>query len=127
MTGSSVDPAGLLSQAMHRMILPCGLGRAPAARLALPAIAAVAFALALHQSAPAQQPCNPVIDGTYCATQMPRGRTSASSRPTPMIRPVSDFGSAFSTGGDTPGTFAGMSFRSSGSTCIGLLRRGSCS
>ena len=71
-------------------------------------------------------PCNPVIDGTFCATQMPAGRTSA-VRSTPTIRPVSDFGGAFSTGGDTPGTFAGISFRSSGSTCIGLLRRGSCS
>ena len=127
MTGSSADPAGLLSRAMHRMALSYGPGRAPAARFVLPAIGAAALALALHQSAPAQQPCNPVIDGTYCATQMPRGRTSASSRPSPMIRPVSDFGSAFSTGGDAPGTFAGISFRSSGSTCIGLLRRGSCS
>ena len=90
------------------------------------AIAAVASSLMLHPPTAAQQPCNPVIDGTYCATQMPRMRMSEPSRL--QLQPIQDLGSALSTssiGQDTPGTLGGISFRG-GSTCIGLLRRGAC-
>jgi hypothetical protein len=87
------------------------------------AIAVVATLLALPGS-PTAQTCNPVIDGTYCATQMPRTGASTTSRP--AIRPVSDFSNAFSVGSGAPGTFAGISFQSGGTTCIGLLRRGAC-
>jgi hypothetical protein len=94
-------------------------------RLIAPVIAAVALALALHPLAIAQQPCNPVIDGTYCAEQMPRARTwSPTDRP--IMRPIGEISTAVSVGGNSPGTLGGISFGAGGTTCIGLLRRGVC-
>jgi hypothetical protein len=88
--------------------------------------AALTCLLALLPFATAQQqPCNPVIDGTYCATQMPRG--SASTQPRNAMSPIQDIGSAISMDSNSPGTLGGISFRSGGTTCIGLLRRGNCS
>jgi hypothetical protein len=83
---------------------------------------AAALMLILHQPARAQS-CNPVIDGTYCATQMPRATTSAPSRQT--MSPVGEIATSVSISQDTPGTLGAISFRG-GSTCIGLLRRGNC-
>jgi hypothetical protein len=97
------------------------LGRA--ARLLAAAVATAALLFA-PQGSPVAQSCNPVIDGTYCATQMPRPSTSLTQSST-IINPVSDFSNAFSMG-DAPGTFAGISFQSNGTTCMGLLRRGAC-
>jgi hypothetical protein len=76
------------------------------------------------QGLAAAQPCNPVIDGTYCAEQPPRQRVYGSSRP-PM-RPIENIGSAISMGSDTPGTLGGIMYRGDGTNCIGLLRRGTC-
>jgi hypothetical protein len=70
------------------------------------------------------QPCNPVIDGTYCAEQLPRQRVYTTSRP-PM-KPIENIGSAISAGSDTPGTLGGIMYRGDGTNCIGLLRRGTC-
>jgi hypothetical protein len=92
-------------------------------RIAAPAALIMAMS---YTSTVAQQPCNPVIDGTYCATQMPR--TSAPTQSRVQMQPIQEIGSAMSIssiGQDTPGTFGGISFRG-GSTCIGLLRRGAC-
>ena len=78
---------------------------------------------ACHSTAQ-QQPCNPVIDGTYCATQMPRG-TRLNRREVHQSDPghrEGDLGES-----NSPGTLGGISFRSGGTTCIGLLRRGNCS
>jgi len=86
--------------------------------------AAAAFVL-LPLAVAQQQPCNPLIDGTYCATQMPRTRTPTQSAP--MINPIQDLGRSISGDPSSPGTLGGISFRSGGTTCIGLLRRGSCS
>ena len=87
--------------------------------------ALTALVLALHAPAAAQQPCNPLIDGTFCAEQMPRTRTPA---PAPMIRPIGSIGSAISSPSNTPaGTLGGISIRPGGQTCVGLLRRGACS
>ena len=69
---------------------------------------------------PQQQTCNPLIDGTYCATQggpinppqMPRIQSMAS-----------DLGIG---GGDPPATLGAITFSDSGATCIGLFRRLSC-
>jgi hypothetical protein len=69
------------------------------------------------------QPCNPAIDGTYCAEQM-------SKRPAGTPAPS---GSNPSLGGDffsivrenDPATFGAITF-SGGSRCIGLLRRSNC-
>jgi hypothetical protein len=89
--------------------------------------AAAYAALVLAFQAPGaaqQQPCNPVIDGTFCAEQMPRSRPGA---PPPMIRPIGSIGSAISTNTTPAGTLGGISIRSGGQTCVGLLRRGACS
>jgi hypothetical protein len=95
-----------------------------AVRAVAPAGAVAALVLALHAPGGAQQPCNPVIDGTYCAEQMPRSRAGA---PQPIIRPIGSIGSAISTNTTPAGTLGGISIRSGGQTCVGLLRRGACS
>jgi hypothetical protein len=66
-----------------------------------------------------QQFCNPLIDGTYCASQGgPVGPPSM-----PRIQSMaSDLGIG---GGDPPATLGAITF-SGGSTCIGLFRRVSC-
>jgi Protein of unknown function (DUF3551) len=79
--------------------------------------------LALPPPAPAQQasgplplpdapppPCNPLIDGTYCASA--GGIQSVSS----------DLG----LGGEPPATLGAATFSGDGSTCIGLFRQSSC-
>lgn len=101
-----------------------GLTSAGKRRIAT-AAAAATVSLVLVSPAAAQK-CNPVIDGTYCEEQM--RQSTASSRSQIQMRPIQDIGSAMSVspGLDSPGTLGGISFRSGGSTCIGLLRRGAC-
>jgi len=71
------------------------------------------------------QPCNPVIDGTYCASQPIRPKST--SRPTSIgMQPVQSIASDLSIGSDQPATFGAITFQGGGSRCIGLLRRGSC-
>jgi hypothetical protein len=82
----------------------------------------VICALTMHTSAIAE-PCNPIVDGFYCATQMPKSATATPSRVT--MNPIQDFGSAISTNQSSVATLGSISFRDD-STCIGLLRRGSC-
>ncbi|MGC1445877.1 MAG: DUF3551 domain-containing protein [Xanthobacteraceae bacterium] len=67
-----------------------------------------------------QQPCNPLIDGTYCASaNIPAGAQSM-----PRIQSLSsDLGIG---GGDPPATLGAITFSGSGATCIGLFRRVSC-
>jgi hypothetical protein len=72
------------------------------------------------------QPCNPVIDGTYCAEEANRRRDISTSRPgLPPIRNIAD---DFSPGQDPeqPATLGAITFRGNGTRCIGLLRRGAC-
>jgi hypothetical protein len=71
------------------------------------------------------QTCNPAIDGTYCAEQMPRAprpSTAPGSRTMTGIRP----GEAFSISDDNPGMLGAITFNSDASRCIGLLRRSNC-
>jgi hypothetical protein len=73
------------------------------------------------------EPCNPIIDGTYCATQMPRnvGSTSSSSS---RMRPIEDMSRLLpsgTVGSSQPGTLVGISFQGNG-RCAGLLRRSVC-
>jgi hypothetical protein len=72
------------------------------------------------------QTCNPAIDGTYCAEQMPRvPRPSAAPGIQTMtgIRP----GEAFSISvDDRPATLGAITFNSDASRCIGLVRRSNC-
>jgi hypothetical protein len=67
-----------------------------------------------------QQPCNPLIDGTYCAS----ADISAGARSMPRIQSLSsDLGIG---DGDPPATLGAITFSGSGATCIGLFRRVSC-
>jgi hypothetical protein len=71
------------------------------------------------------QPCNPVIDGTYCASQTIR--SSPTSRPLSVeMTQVQSIANDLSLGKDQPGTFGAVTFRGGGSRCVGLLRRGAC-
>ena len=69
------------------------------------------------------QPCNPAIDGTYCAEQMGRRPSGAitTSKPNPSLG--GDFFSIVRE--NDPATFGAITF-SGGSRCIGLLRRSNC-
>lgn len=69
------------------------------------------------------EPCNPVIDGTYCATQVirkPDGRT-----PDNKFTPLQGIARDIGPWTDQPATLGGITFRGS-ETCIGLMRRGAC-
>lgn len=71
------------------------------------------------------EPCNPVIDGTYCASQPVRPRdTSGGSASSlrPIEAPLGSLGRSL----DQPATVGAMTFRGNGVHCIGLLRRGVC-
>ena len=73
------------------------------------------------QQQPSQQTCNPLIDGTYCASQ---GGPVYSPSSMPRIQSMaSDLGIG---GGDPPATLGAITFSGSGTTCIGLFRRVSC-
>lgn len=81
--------------------------------------------LAVISSANAE-PCNPIVDGTYCATQMPKKVTSTAS--SSRMKPIHDMTRLVphsSVGGSAPGTLVGISFQGGGS-CFGLLRRSVC-
>ena len=69
---------------------------------------------------PQQQSCNPLIDGTYCATQ------GGPINPPPMPRIQSMSSDLGIGGGDPPATLGAITFSGSGATCIGLFRRVSC-
>jgi hypothetical protein len=72
----------------------------------------------------APPPCNPLIDGTYCASaaQNPaNGLQSAAG-----VTPIQSLSSDLAMGGDPPATLGAVTFSGNGSTCIGLLRRMSC-
>ena len=77
--------------------------------------------------ATAAQPCNPVIDGTYCASQP--GRIGADpSRPSrgATMTPIQGLGGDLVGPREDPATLGAITFRSDGLACIGLLRRGNC-
>jgi len=67
-------------------------------------------------SAPRQ--CNPVIDGTYCAT--------AGGAASPSTAPIQSLSSDLAVGTDPPATLGAITFNSDGTNCIALFRRMSC-
>lgn len=90
----------------------------------------LAMSASMLSTASTAQPCNPMIDGTYCA-EVPIRRADNSQRSTgrfnslpPMHGVGSIGGSQF--GADPPATFGAAVFRAGGERCIGLLRRSSC-
>jgi hypothetical protein len=73
----------------------------------------------------AQQPCNPVIDGTYCATIVGRPAPSGTtSRSMPSMESIA--GDLFSDQSQSA-TLGAITFQGDRSRCIGLLRRSNCS
>jgi len=98
-------------------------------RTVLP-IGRVTIALLILAAPASAQPCNPVIDGTYCATNSSRSWDRSTGRPT--FAPMETIGDDLSTGADPtgadpPATLGAITFRGNGTRCIGLLRRGACS
>lgn len=81
-----------------------------------------AFAVIVAGQARAQ-PCNPVIDGTYCAEA---NISSNSSRSRVSISPIQSLGGDLFSPQDQPATLGAITFRGDGTQCIGLLRRGRC-
>jgi hypothetical protein len=85
-------------------------------------LAGAALAVAPMTSGLAQE-CNPIIDGTYCATQMKRKAPTAT--PDSRFRPMENIARDLVQGQERPGTLGALTFKGS-ETCIGLLRRGTC-
>lgn len=92
-------------------------------------VRAATFAAAFVAAASAAaQPCNPIVDGTYCAEQMPSSRTrsqSSSSGPPPMRSLSSDL-SISTDYYDKPATIGAVTFRGNGQRCVGLMFQGRC-
>jgi hypothetical protein len=83
------------------------------------------LALAALSTVRAAAQCNPVIDGTYCASQSVRSNPAA--RPGSVgMQPVNSIARDLSVGRDQPATFGAITFQGGGSRCVGLLRRGAC-
>ena len=83
---------------------------------------AAGLALLLAPAALAQMPCNPAIDGTYCATA---GIRTPASTEAPTRRDIG-FGGISSAGFyEQPATLGAITFGSQG-RCIGLIRRVNC-
>jgi len=73
------------------------------------------------------QPCNPVIDGTYCASQPDPNLIGGSSGSDPLANAQVGLGTDPTQPGlyDTPATLGAITF-GGGTSCIGLLRRARC-
>jgi hypothetical protein len=85
----------------------------------------IAAATTLLATAASAQPCNPVIDGTFCAEA--GTRSTASPNPRPTFDTFQTMGNDLSSPGDLPiGTLGAITFRGNGTRCIGLLNRGTC-
>lgn len=97
-------------------------------RLVFAAMVAALFGAPGHA-----QPCNPAIDGTYCAS-LPKNRPGPAPPPGRTLKLDLDYappidgglGSDLLQPYDPPATFGAISFRNDGSRCIGLVRRGNC-
>ena len=76
-------------------------------------------------AAGAEEPCNPIIDGTYCATNMPKNRGTV--RSSGGMTPLEDYSRLVPSAavGGTPGTLIGIGVQGK-SSCFGLLRRSAC-
>jgi hypothetical protein len=87
-------------------------------------MALVALAALMSGGNATAQPCNPVIHGTYCASEPPRALSTPSA--SVSIQPIQNIARDLSLGQETPGTFGAITFRGDHKRCIGLLRRGAC-
>jgi hypothetical protein len=117
-------------------MMPMSVPPPPFARTSAPQQAAMNAPLALPQPGPppvaplpqappaAAPPCNPLIDGTYCATQ--GGAGGGFSRSNASMQSIQSVSNDLSIGGDPPATLGAISFGSDGNTCVGLFRRAYC-
>ena len=90
-------------------------------------IPVLTIVIAIPGAAASAQACNPVIDGTYCASQP--GRTAidpARAVGNAPLSPIQGLGGDLVGPRDDPATLGAITFRSDGAACIGLLRRGNC-
>jgi len=85
-------------------------------------VCAAGLALLIAPAALAQRPCNPAIDGTYCATA---GIRNPVSTDTPTRRDTGFGGISGAGFYEQPATLGAVTFGSSG-RCIGLVRRVNC-
>jgi hypothetical protein len=83
-------------------------------------------ALVVSTGAVCEEPCNPILEGTYCATQMPKKRDTSSGTGQ-RLQPLSDMSRMVpsSSVSGPPATLFGLSFQGS-SSCVGLFRRSTC-
>ena len=81
--------------------------------------------LCIATDAMCDEPCNPILEGTYCATQMPKKRDTSGT--SDRLQPISDASRTVpsSSVSGPPATLFGVSFQGS-SSCVGLLRRSAC-
>ncbi len=88
-------------------------------------LATAMLAGTLADAAAADEPCNPIIDGTYCATNMPKNRGDV--RSSTGMKPLEDYSRLVPSAavGGTPGTLIGIGNQGN-RTCFGLLRRSTC-
>jgi hypothetical protein len=88
-------------------------------------LATAMLAGTLADAAAADEPCNPIIDGTYCATNMPKHRGDV--RSSTGMKPLEDYSRLVPSAavGGTPGTLIGIGNQGN-RTCFGLLRRSTC-
>jgi hypothetical protein len=71
--------------------------------------------------------CNPVIDGTYCATQPDSNLSISTSPASPTsFSSIQSLGGDLSIGQDQPATLGAITFSGDSTLCIGLLRQGAC-
>jgi hypothetical protein len=70
--------------------------------------------------------CNPVIDGTYCATQPNSSLSNTPSQTRPQFDSIQSLGGDLSIGQAPTATFGAITFSGSGPRCIALLRQGAC-
>lgn len=89
-------------------------------------LAAIMLAGAMGAAAAAEEPCNPIIDGTYCATNMPKksGYVRSSGSSMTGLEDYSRLVPSAAVGG-TAGTLIGIGTRGD-RTCFGLMRRSAC-
>lgn len=95
-----------------------------AAIVTRPALALAMATVAACAECAAAEPCNPVIDGTYCASQQIRPRSSSNS-PLSNAQPFNSVANDLSLDKERPATIGAFVFQG-GSRCVALLRRGTC-
>lgn len=86
---------------------------------------AIVFTIIVGATANAQ-PCNPVIDGTYCGSQTYYGTNEAMGSNATISSKGLGASISSSEPYDDPGTFGAITFSSDGTRCIGLLFRSKC-